>query len=220
MHHYLSLKELHNLEQNFVHETFSTNDSFEIKKGSIPVMVSAPHSVTQMRLGKEKQGEFRTGVISQVLHEATGCHCAFKTRNDRDDANFDEQNPYKEALIHHIKHTDIDYLLDLHIMSPEREHLVDIGTAKGRNISHDNSLVQDLIGFFKNNGIEKVEVDKKFTAGYKHTVSSTISRECGIPAIQIELNWRLLDAEDGIASFNRVIDILIEAIKRLSRQER
>ncbi len=212
-----SKEKLLKMEEDFRFEQFEV-EPFIIENGHLPVLISAPHSVAQLRNGKPKLGEYLTGVLVQLLREDTDCYAAYKTKNTNDDANFDESNPYKDALTAHIKKNNILYLLDLHIMSNSREHLVDLGTARGRNIQQQFEKVEMIQRIFNNNGIEKVEIDQIFTAGNPNTVSATISRVCQIFSLQIEINWSLLQIDQDIQSFSNVYRSLKEIIQFLATE--
>ena len=54
---------------------------FKIKEGNIPVMISAPHSINQFREGQLKYADMYTGGIALFLHEITGCHVIFSSKN-------------------------------------------------------------------------------------------------------------------------------------------
>lgn len=209
-----SIAEIKELEVHFVKEDFGGSHSYRIKEGNIPIMVSSPHSVTQTRRGNIKRGEYMTGVISHMLHDRLNCYVAYKTKNMSDDANFDKRNIYKDALANCVNKNNIKYLLDLHIMSSERKHMIEIGTNHGKNIFNDFLMIQKIICIFNNFGINKIEIDKVFCAS-NNTVSHTISNECNICAIQIEINASLLDVSNGIDKLMLVVDSLCGIVKFL-----
>ena len=205
------------LETPFLNESFGTERSFSIETGNNPVMLSAPHSVTQWRLNAIKQGEYRSGTIARVLHSATRCHIIYKTRNDRDDANFDHENPYRTEAVQYIKDHHVEYFIDLHIMSSSRPHDIDFGTGRGANINGNYGLVARFADIFSENGVSHLGVDKVFTAANSRTVSATVAKHAGIFAIQIEMNWRLLDTSRGTGDFLRVVKSLERIVDFLNK---
>ncbi|GGC83509.1 hypothetical protein GCM10007216_12670 [Thalassobacillus devorans] len=207
------------IEKRFINENLTETTHFEEKAGTAPIIISAPHSVPQLRERSIKQGEFRTGVLSILLKEHLGCFSIYKTRNNGDDANFDEKCEYKEALIETIRQNHIELLIDLHIMSPKREADIELGTGRGENISHNTYLIERCINSFKENDIENIIVDENFPASYPHTVSATIARECSIPCIQIEMNWRVLDTENGMESFLNVYNSLAAIVRSIEGEQ-
>lgn len=213
-----TIEEILAFNERFYREDLCKNNHFKFIEGTGSTLVSAPHSVPQLREGKEKRAEYLTGVLSHFLHERTGCHAAYKTKNNQDDANFDETNAYKEMLIQKVKQHQILYVLDLHIMSDQRPYSIDIGTGRGRNIQQQTELSEAIHSIFLKHRFEKPLIDHIFTAGYAHTVSSTLARECEIPAIQIEINWRYLQSTTDATNFNRVFDCLTEIIHFLNER--
>ncbi len=193
--------------------------SFEIKHGESSVMVSAPHSVEQIRNGEVKCSEAKAGALAIVLSRLTGCHAIYKTRNMNDDANYDEVSIYRDVLAQHIKQHNIKALIDLHQMAAAREQMVCIGTGFEKNIMGRTDFVSQAVCVFESQGISPVCIDTPFAASYPFTVSSDISFRCEIPCLQIEINSALLyrESEKYCADkvYNALCDILSWADKSL-----
>lgn len=66
-----------------------------IIEGSIPIMVSASHSVNQYREGQVKYADRFTGGIAMYLQKMTGCHLIYSKKNKNNDPNYDP-NPNGE----------------------------------------------------------------------------------------------------------------------------
>lgn len=210
-------KWVHELEEKIASNQIEKESGIKIFEGKVPILISAPHSVEQLRNGKKKLSEPRTAAIVQYLTEHTNCYGAFKTMNFSDDANYDEKNYYKDALIDLVKSESIKLLIDLHIMNNQREHHIDIGTGLGRNIQYRNELVRVLQNNFVKHNILKVRVDYQFQAVYEHTVSATIARTCQIPCFQLEINWNLLDENSGTFQFFEILQALEESILQYNK---
>ena len=211
----LSSEQLVKMDTVFKVETFTGNQGdFHLIKGNSPVLVSAPHSVTQFRNGKPKTGEFRTGVIAQLLQEKTGCYSLFKTKNMQDDANFDSFSPYREFAKRLVEDEKIEYVLDLHIMAPTRPYDIDLGTGRGKNIKGKIAQVKQIEKIFQLNGVKEVRIDHLFTAGYPYTVSADLAKSCNIFCLQIEMNWQLLEE---IQSFTTIVSSLVKVIDLMKK---
>ncbi|MEH7249924.1 hypothetical protein V7114_24465 [Neobacillus niacini] len=207
-----------NLEMKYREENFPGSDTFEIIHGHLPILISAPHSVTHYRNKNVKQGEFMTGVLATLLQERLDCYSITKTKNDNSDPNFDEVHPYKEKVKELIKKHKISFLIDLHIMANKRPAAIEIGTGSGKNVFMDDHYANVLRETFESHMIRPVIVDEHFTGGFKNTVSSDVSRSVRIPCIQIEVNWRLLDVNSTNHQIFAVIDSLEASIKQLRRK--
>lgn len=211
----LSSEQIEKMDKVFKEETFLGNQGdFHVIKGNIPVLVSAPHSVTQFRNGKTKTGEFRTGVLAQLLQEKTNCYSLFKTKNMQDDANFDSFSPYREFAKKLVVDEKIEFLLDLHIMAPHRPYDIDLGTGRGKNIQGKTEIVNEVEKIFRSNGVNEVRIDHLFTAVFPYTVSADISDRCNIFCLQIEMNWHLLEE---IQSLTTVVTSLVQVIEFMTK---
>lgn len=62
---------------------------------------------------------------------------------------------------------------------------------------------------------EIVKVDDVFPASYPHTVSATVSREVGIPAIQLEINWNIVDDYNKVDEFVNIISKIIDQLEEI-----
>lgn len=192
--------------------------SFILKKGEKHVMLSAPHAAEQTRNGRKKYGEYITGVIVNMLHDELGVPIICKEKNCGDDANRDEKCRYKTKLKKYVMKNGIRYLIDFHQMNAERAESVDIGTGKGKNVEKDPEIVRIAENAFASHGIEGVCIDEPFPAVHPYTVSAFISRECGIPCLQIELNTRLVSKRYEGCVFDDVMAALKELIAELEER--
>ena len=192
--------------------------SFILKKGEGSVMLSAPHAAEQTRNGRKKYGEYITGVIVNMLHDELNVPIICKEKNCGDDANRDEKCRYKSKLKKYIDKNGIRYLIDVHQMNSEREEYVDIGTGEGKNVKSDPAAVRIAVDSFQNQGIENVFVDKPFSAVHPFTVSAFIARECGVTALQIELNTRIVSKRYKEFDFDSVMEAFRRLIKELNER--
>ena len=190
--------------------------SFVLLEGTGRVMVSAPHSVGQTRNGRAKISEPQTGTLARMLHDELNCPVIFKTKNCGDDANFDAVSPYKEALAEYVKRCGIKFLLDLHQLSPKRDVQINLGTGRGKNVARAE-YVEAAVNAFCNHGICKIGIDTPFAAACPNTVSSYISRTCGIPCMQIEIHSLLVWPIEKGAPAGNVYAALAELVAEIER---
>ena len=191
------------------------DESFILLPGRGTVMISAPHSAEQTRLGAPKTAERQTGVLALLLHDALNCPVIYKTRNCGDDVNYDPQSPYKDALTEYIAASGVRFLLDLHQLAPRRPEKIDLGTGGFRNLTRTDALNVVLKEFTQRN-LGTVQLGIPFDASAPNTVSSHVRRICGIQCLQVEINSVLLnDGLDG--TFGSVFEALKECVIRLDR---
>ena len=204
----------------------SPADSFMVLSGTSPVMVSAPHSVSQWRDGHLKSAENSTGALALLAHERLGCPIIFKTATAHDDANYDEESPYRDALAAYVANHDVRLLLDLHQLSCERPMEVCVGTGRGRNVA-ERELVDMVVEAFGRHVTGEITVDDPYSASGPHTIARSTSARCGIPCFQIEINSRLLldscadyDPDGVFAAIALIVSDIEERVKdgRLARR--
>lgn len=189
--------------------------SFVLERGGGRVMLSAPHSAEQFRLGRPKYAEYITGVIVKLIHDETGCPIIYKTKNCKDDANFDEKSRYKEKLKRYIDKNGIRYLFDIHQMNPTRVQNICVGTGRGANIKEEPAVLKRTLDAFSSRGIDGISVDEPFSAEYPFTVSSFIARECGITCVQLEFNTRLVSKRYAENKISETLASLKELVTEL-----
>lgn len=186
----------------------NSKESFVIEEGEVPFFVSAPHGVSQVRLGKPKYREPGSLAVALELKKRTDAFLIAKTKNCNDDANFDAVSPYKEELKRQIKNQKIKYLIDLHGLKKTRKIDINIGTNFGQNIKKNEKLFDFLLNGFKQRNFN-VSVDQPFS-GDVDTVAGNVAKNCGIWTVQIEINCKYTNEK---RYEQRLIDIL-EIIKQ------
>ena len=198
-------------------EGLAGTGSHIILEGTLPVMVSAPHAVSQLRRGRIKQSESYTGVLAELLSEA-GIHAIIKTQNLDDDANYDSVSGFRRDLAAYIAENDIICLIDLHIMKASREHTVETAVDRGANIQDDWRIIELLRKAAADAEIGSFANDTNFRADNPNCIGADISRSCGIPAVQMEINWRYMNAEDNMEGFRKVYRFLLDALLTIAKE--
>ena len=171
--------------------------AFTLVEGDIPVLVSAPHAVTHMREGRIKASEDFTGPIALEIACMTGAHAVVATRFDEADPNFDpfEKSAYKQALVDCVLCHGVKLVLDIHGMMAASPAIIAVGTGDGANVSSwpeaaklAESIIEERLGPFARKHGKEIAVDERFASRGANTVSSTVARECGVAALQVELS--------------------------------
>lgn len=192
--------------------------SYELLAGAGNTMFSAPHAMLQTRNGSIKCAERYTGMLCRLMHERINCPVIYKTRHLRDDANHDPVSDYREALCRYIQEHHIRYLIDLHQMKPERPAEACIGTGRNRNLLGHPELVSLTMECLRNHGVHNITLDTPFDAGGPNTVCATVASRCRIPALQVELNTRLLMSGYDEYRFTQILDALCDLTACLNRE--
>lgn len=189
--------------------------SFKIINGSLPIILSAPHAVRQLRENKIKSTEGETGAIVQILAKETGCYAIYKTYNNDDDANYDLDSKYKKELSKIIETENIKLLLDIHGAKNEHDFNIEICTDDGENINYNKELVYSLKKCFEKEKIDKITENTIFKANSIRTISKYIHEETNIPCIQLEITgrYRYIENLEGIQKLLNSLKEYIKCIK-------
>lgn len=210
-----NIDQLERFEQKLLAQDY-LDSSFIVVDGDKPLIISCPHSVPQTRGDRIKLAETRTAIFGCILNLELDVPLIFKTKNCKDDANFDLVCKYKDTLVKYINEHNIKCCVDLHIMKPNSKFDTVLGVNGNENLC-GKVFVEDIVeGKFKEAGYN-VGVDEVFKASHKGTVSNTVSRVCGVPAIQIELCWDIIDTWDKVFNITELLKECLEEI--LSRLE-
>ena len=195
------------------------NDSIKVIKGRDKIILSAPHSVLHMREKSIRTRETKTGVIVKTLANRCNVYGIYKTKNEYNDANWDKKCEYKNSLKNIINQEKIKAIIDIHGMAAHRKQDICIGVNEGKNIYGYNSILNNMIKIFNNYGFKNVTIDEPFGAKYEYCVSSYISRNCRIPAFQIEINakYRIKKYKE-YNNYNKLLYALKEIIELMDKE--
>lgn len=173
-----AIQQVQKIDQQFSRNQYNGGgqNDFVIKEGSIPVMISAPHSINHFRKGQLKLADKMTGGIALYLHQLTGCHVIYSARYTDSDPNYDahtdQGNPYQTQLKEYIEQHNIEVLIDLHGAAIGREYALEMSTAPMRDSNgnvvgnenrslHQHHFIADLIRYTFEYVLRDLSTDKK-----------------------------------------------------------
>ena len=139
----MNFNKLHKVRTDFINK-FKDNDHV-VCDGENQILISSPHGVSQVRLGKFKFSEIGSLSTALYLFNNTKCSLIAKTKNNNDDANFDEVSKYKSSVENFIKNNNIKYLIDIHGLSSKRDCDINLGTRLGKTSKQMNHCYQIYI---------------------------------------------------------------------------
>lgn len=209
---YISKQEMQFMNNDYLG---SSENDYKYKSGTIPVLISAPHSVKQYRNNKYKKADVYTGALAKTLHEATGAHVIYKTKVKGDENYTTNETVYRKKIKSIVKNNDIKVIIDLHGMNSYRNSDIDIGTGNSSNI---NLLGQKyILSLIKSSSIKsKYSVNKYFTGGGPNTISTYCSKNLGVPTVQFEINGKYRSTDSK--KFTYAVNTLTKAINNLSKK--
>ncbi|MCC5911640.1 MAG: hypothetical protein JJT76_14540 [Clostridiaceae bacterium] len=205
------IKNVFELEQQFAFNNYLGKDegsNFKYRKGNIPIIISAPHAVKQIRNGKIKNPEIFTGSLALLLGDITDCHVIYRTFTGNGDSNKDMPCEYKNFLLEKIKEYNLFCLIDLHGLNKKRDLMIDVGTLNG--ISITENIKNIIINSFKEHAVFDVRFDHIFNADRTGTVVRTAWYGVGISSFQLEINgiYRDINYTQNWNNFNKIIKSL------------
>ena len=190
------LQQIINAEQKFKTNNYKGNSSCFCaveKYGNLPILLSAPHAVKQIRNAEIKAHEFYTGAITECLAKKIGCACITKQYliedASNDDPNTDNAScAYKMAVSRFMQENDIQLFADIHGLSSKRDSIIDICIDGGKNVNDMDCInsLQDCIK--KRFGENASSVDKYFKASSTNIMSKWVHSTFNISAVQLEIN--------------------------------
>lgn len=204
-------------EMQFMNNDYfgSSENDYKYKSGTIPVLISAPHSVKQYRNNTYKEADVYTGALAKTLHKTTGAHVIYKTKVKGDENYTTRETAYRKKIKSIVKNDDIKVIIDLHGMSSHRKSYIDIGTGNSSNI---NLLGQNyILSLIKSSfSSTNYSVNKYFKGGGSNTISTYCSKNLGVPTVQLEINgkYRTTDSK----KFTYMVNTLTKAINNLSNR--
>ena len=208
----ISLNSLHQTRKDFI-EQHKNKDHVYIS-GNNNILISSPHGVSQLRLGKLKQGEIGSLATALFLKNNSKCHLIAKTKNNNDDANFDEESLYKDAIRNIIQKHNIKYIIDIHGLAAFRECDINLGTHLGKNIENNLQVFENLQKLLEENNFITI-IDQPFMAGSR-TISGSMKNEFeNIWTIQIEINCKITNKKENIAKLNTLLSLLLNWINSI-----
>ena len=206
-------KVIHKERKTFLKANASKN--FTFLQGTNPVLISAPHGVSQVRNGKHKTAEI--GSLATALHIAkqTNSFMIAKTKNCYDDANWDELSPYKQKVSEIVKRNNIKYVIDFHGLASKREMDINLGTHLGHNIETNTGIFDDLIWQLRKNKFV-VSIDNPFAGGSQTIAGYAKNNFENLWTLQIEINAGLTNNIKNTEKLEKLLSILtiwIETLK-------
>lgn len=207
----LSFNKLHNDRKKLIETNKNKDHILFVGDGNI--LISAPHGVSQVRLGKYKYSEIGSLTTALFLHGETKCHLIAKTKNNNDDANFDEKSKYKDSIKNLIQKYNIKYLIDMHGLSSNRNCDINLGTHIGENIKNNLDIFNRLHNLLISNGFS-VSIDQPFMAG-QQTISGSINNEFNIWTLQVEINCTITNKKENFERYKKLLNILTGWLKTI-----
>ena len=185
------------------------NDDYIIKKGTIPILFTAPHTMMQVKAdGTTKLSEPYTKAIALYLNKYFNVNCMIKLVDTGMDSNRDNRDEFKIELLRFIKENNIKLVIDLHGSNKNRDFDIEFGTLN--NLSIDFSIIKELEEAFTENGITNIKYNEPFKGG---AITQYIYGLKDIDVVQLEINGRYRDLNNTME-----LEKLIKCFEKFIKQ--
>ena len=175
--------------QIFQFERNNTSELIHFKKGTVPILLSAPHTVNFLKEdGNFKMREGYTKAIVKYLAQKTGAFLMIKENSDGIDPNKLEMENYKHQLLEVINKYQIQLVLDIHGAASHHDFAIEIGSLDG--VSVRPQTIESLKTALKNQGIAPVAENNPFKGG---GITKSVHNNTKIEVLQLEINRNYRD---------------------------
>ena len=208
-------EEILGLEADFSNnEYFGTNvwteEKYRVLSGNLPVLISAPHAVNQIRGDDVRDAERFTGALTRYLSNSTSSYAIFELFTHAD-PNSDEEHDYKNGIINLIEAYKIKLLIDIHSSEFKDDTDIDVVTNQRTTLCGVNDLPEKI----KEIGLKyKVKVDENNVPNrsFENEIIAVTSLVCGVPSIRLVINNKKLDILSNEECFSNICKTIEEFI--------
>ena len=196
--------------KNDLQEEKKEESNFKIIKGNKPIILSAPHAVSQNPPDRIKVAEKYTGAIVEYLCEKVGTYGIVRLANWGDNPNNENEGyglKYKQAISKLIEENSIKCLIDFHGCKNTYGFDFDIGTNNGENINDKENYLKIIKKSLEEIGI--VTIDEKFKANREVVISNYISKKNKIACFQIEISKKLRESHQELIQLLNQLEVMI-----------
>lgn len=196
-------------ENELLFNNDNSEESFRLINLESPILITAPHSCSMIKEGRECYRETFSGAIVKTLSDSFKLSSCYKTKPTSYDSNEEYTNIVNEFLIN----KKIKLVLEFHVMNPKRYEDISIVTNQGYSINHDIELVSIFLKSLLLNKFDKVSLDYPFNAFNLNSSVSNIYKATHVKALQIIINQRLFENKQNL---KKLLKAISEIIKRLN----
>lgn len=195
-----------------------SKECYSIKKGTLPILISSPHTVHHSRKNRLKEAEEFTGSLGDIVQSITDCFYICTIRDDKEDPYEIEETQYKKAVKELVSKHNIKYFIDLHGAALKRPFDIDLGTNNGQLL--EDNISKEIITIFHQNSMTDISLNEMFKADKIQTLSNYSFNVLNVPSIQIEINRRFRNPDSNIEEFSKLVSSIIQIVYYLDELSR
>ncbi len=163
----------------------------KIIKGSIPVLLSAPHAYSHRRPSltmSYKWGEALTDKVVEEICTRTGAWGIIQNEETSFDPNWHKlkDNPYKEAIADIVEKEGIKKFVDIHGLKDEYEY--DLGIYYPSKFSKSILLANDISNSLDKGKLKGMNICIfRFPEDQQETLGEYVASKLRVPSVQLEI---------------------------------
>ncbi len=190
------LAEMKDIEKQDIRYDQTSSEPYGFVKGSIPILISAPHGAQHYRQDHWKGEDEYTSSLAIVLGQLTGAHVLYAKNRTPEDPNRDGSGScgYKELVREVVAEYGIQFVIDIHGSDKDRPYKVDVGVISAdparTSCPTYRRIIEDAFA-----GFQEPIFNQFFAAKGHGTITSYCRNELGVESAQFEINarYRVLD---------------------------
>jgi hypothetical protein len=165
--------------------------NYKVIKGSIPILVSAPHVHSHRRPSltlSYKTGEPYTDNIVDNICLNTGAWGIFQTTESTYDPSYHklESNPYKQEIEKIVGENKIKLFLDIHGLSDEHDY--DLGIYYPSKFTNSIKLADNISKAIDRKNLKDLNICiLRFKDDEQETLGEFVASKLRVPSIQLEV---------------------------------
>ncbi len=194
------------------HELSDSNEEYIMRNGTIPIILTAVHTMQQDKWNIIKKSEPFTKAIAKYVAEQVNCSYYIKLKDNKIDSNSLKTDEFKNKLRDYIVENNIKLLIDIHGADRNRDFDVEIGTLN--NLSAAYSTTKELGEAFIETGIKNIKFNDPFKGG---GITQFIYANTDIDIIQIEINRKYRDY-NNFDNIEKICQSLINFINQYNNR--
>lgn len=174
---------------------------FRVIKGTVPVLLSAPHALPHRRPSltlSYKWGEQYTDTIVMEVCANTGCWGIVQTDETSFDANYHklENNPYKEEITEVVKSNKIVKFIDIHGLNDI--HRYDLGVYYQSKFFNSINLANAVVKAVNKGKLKGINACIfRFEEDYQEELGEYVAAKLRVPSVQLEIA-RYIREDEGL----------------------
>ncbi len=184
-----TIAELRQIEHDNIQVDLASREYFGYVKGSIPILISAPHGAKHYRARENrwKAQDSYTSALAIKLGRLTGAYVIYTKNKTLEDPNNALNCRYKDFLAKVVKDNNIKFVMDLHGAGCKNAFKVDVGILDGTAGKSSCPTFKPIIESDLQD-FEKVVFNKHFRARNPATITCFSWKRLGVESAQIEIN--------------------------------